>query len=154
MNKRIREIKNLVRGLEEYYGTKDIYQLLDMLGVEIIRKKLIGDQKARCYRNEFGDEFIYLSLLVNEYEEKYILAHELGHLLLHNYINNHFYSNSLINKNKIEFEANYFAMELLLPSKIELCEIEDFSSEQISKMYGIPLNLILTRINEDILWGE
>lgn len=25
MNKRIREIKNLVRGLEEYYGTKDIY---------------------------------------------------------------------------------------------------------------------------------
>lgn len=124
-----------------------IYQLLDMLGVEIIRKKLIGDQKARCYRNEFGDEFIYLSLLVNEYEEKYILAHELGHLLLHNYINNHFYSNSLINKNKIEFEANYFAMELLLPSKIDLFEIEGFSSDQIAIMYGVPVQLILSIVN-------
>lgn len=109
MNKRIREIKNIVRGLEEYYGTKDIYQLLDMLGIEIIRKKLIGNQKARCYRNEFGDEFIYLSESVNEYEEKYILAHELGHLLLHNDLDNHYYSNSLINKSKIEFEANYLS---------------------------------------------
>lgn len=148
MNRYKREIKNLVLGLEEIYGTKDVFELLDQLDITIIKKELPKGKKAKCYRNELGDEFIYLSPSIKDYEIKFVLAHELGHLLLHKFISSIYYSNSLINKGKLEFEANYFALELLLPDKIERYEIEGFTSEQLAAIYGIPADILEIKINE------
>lgn len=139
-------IKNIILGIKEYYNTKDVYELIETLGITIIRKKLCNNIKAKTLRNIYGDEFIFLSEDIKEYEEKFILAHELGHLILHKEVSCCYYKNSFINKDKLEFEANYFAMELIFPDNIDLYEIEGFSIEQLSNIYGVPTEILKYKI--------
>lgn len=141
-------IKNMILGMQEYYKTTDVYELIDILNITIIRKKMPKNQKAKTIRNSFGDEYIFISENVGEHEEKFILAHELGHLLLHKDITCYYYTNSFINKDKLEFEANYFAMELLFPQNIIPWELEGFTLEQLSLMYEIPSEMLSYKIEE------
>lgn len=53
---------------------------------------------------------------------RFNLAHELGHILLHNSIDNIFELNNKVYKNTLERQANQFASDLLLPDK----EFSDF----------------------------
>ncbi|MDP4144126.1 MAG: ImmA/IrrE family metallo-endopeptidase [Bacillota bacterium] len=141
-------IRTIVTGLKEHYMSTDVYCLINSLSITLIKKPLLNGKKAKCVRNIFGDEFIYISSTVSEYEEKFILAHELGHIILHKDITCEYYDNSLLNKDKLEFEANYFAMEFLLPNNLDYLELEGFSLEQLSNMYGIPEKILLIKINE------
>ena len=142
------EIRDIIRGLVDLYGTKDIVKLIGLLKIKIIYKYLPENKKARSMRNEFGDEFIYISPDVSENELNFILAHELGHLMLHESISCHYYNETFTNRDRLEFEANYFALELLMPSDIDLYEIEGLTAEQLSSMYGIPFYFILYKIDE------
>lgn len=56
---------------------------------------------------------------VPEHLQAFVCAHELGHALLHRNINTPFLSkNTLFSIDKIERQANTFAVELLLPDNI------------------------------------
>lgn len=140
------EIKNLVTDLTKTFGTRNIFRLLDLMNIEIIRKPL-PSKKAMSQKNLFGDMVIYLSNSVHENEEKFILAHELAHLILHKKVNCTLYFETFINKDRIEFEANYFALELLFYD-VDIYEIENFSLEQLSIMYGIPQRILYYKLNE------
>lgn len=141
-------IKEMVEGIREYYGTTNIYELISILDITVMQKKLCKNQKAKTMRNAFGDEYIFISDDVPEHQEKFILAHELGHLLLHKEINCYYYTNSFISKDRLEFQANYFAMELLFPQNIAPYEIEGFTLEQLSVMYEIPIKMLSYKIEE------
>lgn len=116
-------IKQIIKGLIEMYGTRDVYELLNYLEVTLIRKELFKNEKGRFFRDMFGNETIFISNNLSEEEEKIVIAHELGHLILHTDLNTSFYTeNHLINKNKLEMEANRFAAELLIPDDVEIYE--------------------------------
>ena len=118
-------IKNVVTGLIEVYGTRDVYELLNELGIILIKKKLAGNKKGRFLRDMFNDEYIYVSDNLPEYEEKMIIAHELGHLILHTDLATSYYTeNQLLAKDKLEVQANKFAAELLIPDGVEIYEDE------------------------------
>lgn len=121
-------IKQIVNGLIEMYSTRDVYELLNNLEVTLIRKELFKNEKGRFFRDMFGNETIFISNNLSEEEEKIVIAHELGHLILHTDLNTSFYTeNHLINKNKLEMEANKFAAELLIPDDVEIYEDETIS---------------------------
>lgn len=116
-------IKEIVDGLIELYGTRDVYDLLDALDVILIRKKFISNIKGKFLRNHYGDEFIFVSNDLTDKEERIIIAHELGHLILHtNLITSHYTENNLLVKNKFEIEASKFASELLIHDDIKIEE--------------------------------
>lgn len=116
-------IKEIVKGLIEIYGTRNIYELLNLLDVTLLRKEFVSDIKGRFLRNIFGDEFIFVSNKLANQEEKIVIAHELGHLILHTHLNTSYYTeNNLLVKDKYEVEANKFAAELLIPGEVEICE--------------------------------
>lgn len=140
-------IKNIVDGLVEYYDTRDIYELVDILDITIIHKNFINEEvKARLIKTENEDFVIYLSDRLDEHEKKYVLAHELGHTLLHD-ISNDYYYNSNLNKDKLELQANYFAALLLLDERsFEKCYIENMSLEQLSSYFEVPKELIQYRL--------
>ena len=76
-----------------------------------------------------------------------VMAHELGHAILHRKENCYFIRNkTLLLNSKKEIEANRFAMELLLPDSF-LDEYREFTIEQISRMTGYDQKLIQLRIN-------
>jgi len=106
-------IKDIVAGLVEHSGTSDIYTICDFLNIEIIKKTNINS-KSYYVRDSFGSEIIYLKPGLNPKKEKAIIAHELGHAILHTDLSTAFFAgNRLANKCKIEKQADYFAATLL-----------------------------------------
>lgn len=116
-------IKEIVEGMIEVYETRDVYELISRLEIFLIKKQLPKNKKGRFLRNIFGDEFIFISNDLTYEEEKIVIGHELGHLILHTHLSTSYYtSNHLQSKSKLEVQANKFAAELLIPDDIEIYE--------------------------------
>lgn len=68
---------------------------------------------------------------------KFVCAHELGHALLHPGINTPFLkASTLFSVNKLEREANEFAVELLLPDDLIK---EYWTIQEAAAVYEVPL---------------
>lgn len=114
-------IDEILEGLIDHCQTENIYELYDQLDIEIQRltkDNIILKGNEAVYHRFHSLEIVYIEdNLVNE---KFVLAHELAHAILH--INESIvYFNPLENNWKLEKEANYFAMKLLYKDY----EIED-----------------------------
>ncbi|WP_425057663.1 hypothetical protein SCACP_21830 [Sporomusa carbonis] len=74
--------------------------------------------------------------------KQFVCGHELGHAIKHSDMNTPFLKrHTLFSTDKIERQANTFAVELLLPDEI-LREYSDCSLYNIAKNVGIPDKLI------------
>lgn len=141
-------IRNIVDGLIETYETKDVYELIDLLDINLIKRKMLGNKKGRFLRNEFGDEFIFVSDGLSEREEEIVLLHELGHLILHTELSISFYSDSLLSHDKLELQANKFVAYILIYDNIlNKIEYEDFTLEQIAIAENINIDLLKLKFN-------
>mgnify|MGYP001098942152 FL=1 len=79
-------------------------------------------------------------------EKKFTCAHELGHALLHPNSSTPFLRKStFLSVDKLEIEANKFAMELLISDDV-LEENREFTIEQLSRMLGYHEKLIELRL--------
>lgn len=111
------------------------YELCEMFGIEVISDKPIHqDGYLVCCD---GMKLIFISArITNPHRRKFIIAHELGHFLMHRdglfcCSNITDYGSTIVNSSMQENEANSFASELLLPI-VELkgmlpCEPVNFS---------------------------
>jgi len=143
-------IKEIVDGLVEMYGTRNVYEILDKLEVTLIRKKLFKNEKGRFYRDILRHETIFISDTLSEQEEKIVIAHELGHLILHTHLSTSYYTeNQLINKNKLEVEANKFAAELLIPDDVNIYEYETI--QQLACYLEVPEELVRLKYKDVII---
>jgi Zn-dependent peptidase ImmA (M78 family) len=136
-------IKDIVIGLVETYNTNDIHTLCDYLNIAIVRT--YDNKKPESYfiRNESGDEFIFIKSDLNPKEERYLLAHELGHAILHTGLDVAYYCIKSVNRGKLEIQADLFASELLL-SNVDLNNyiIEDSTLRSVAEELGVAENLV------------
>lgn len=114
-------IDEILEGLIDHCQTENIYEIYEQLDIKIQRltkDNIILKGNEAVYHRFNSLEIVYIEdNLVNE---KFVLAHELAHAILH--INESIvYFNPLENNWKLEKEANYFAMKLLYKDY----EIED-----------------------------
>lgn len=137
-------IKNIANNLAEKYGTRNPYELCDFLNIPVLYNNL-GNIKG-LFQNVQGSPVIHLNNSLSEDEIKPVLAHELGHALLHKELNVCFLNNyTFCITDKYENEANKFAAHLLIDDK----DLDTFSSgyeyvtiEQLSMHFRIPEELI------------
>ena len=93
------------------------------------------------------NNIIYLDERLSENEQRFVLAHELGHMFLHKKANAIFMdTRTQFNTDKFELEANTFAIDLLLPDSL-LEEYKEFTIEQISRITGYHQRLIELRLS-------
>lgn len=110
-------IDQYVDGVKEYCSSNDIYEIYNTLNIEI--KKIDKDDpilkgnEAVYIRNYFGIEVVFIKDNLPYQYEKFVLAHELGHAILHIEIITAAYNSQLINQGKLERQANCFALKLL-----------------------------------------
>lgn len=143
-------IIEIVNGLIEMYETRDVYKLIDKLEIILIRKNLPGNKKGRFFRDMFGNEFIFISDDLCIEEEKIVIAHELGHLILHTDLSTSYYSsNNLLNKDKLEVQANKFAAELLIPDDVEI--IEGMTTKELACYLEISEELVNLKYGCDLM---
>lgn len=77
----------------------------------------------------------------------FVMAHELGHAVLHPKINTPFLKkHTLFSIDKIEKEANTFAVELLLPD--DLFSNGDCCLSTMARCHGIPEGLEFLKLNK------
>lgn len=101
-----------VNQLIKKYDTNCPFKLAKNLGIEIIYEDL---GSTRGYFNKvFNIKMIHINEDSNEKDRQFICAHELGHAVLHPNANTPFLKkHTFFVTDRIEFEANIFAMSLI-----------------------------------------
>lgn len=134
-------IDNFILGLIDTYGTNDVYELFDYLGIKIKKLSknnvLLRNNEAFYYRNTVFGEIVFLRQNLSSNFEKFILAHELAHAIIHTDLTQAPFNAKLINKGKLELQANYFALKLICRN-LDSTELNEMTLEQIASCLELP----------------
>lgn len=128
----ILRIAALCNDLVRRHGTKNPFHLADALGVKVVScpdfKELEG-----MYKIILGKPYVFLKGSLTRRRAGEILAHELGHHVLHgemgedSFVQDHFLLDMTL---KPEYEANLFAAQLLVDEKRLLLLLQEGKSVQ------------------------
>ena len=135
-----KDIKRLVSYYVKKYKTRNPFELAEYLNVQV----QFGDlgSRAGCYMFLKNHKCIFLNKNLSEQEMRMVMAHELGHAILHRKENCYFIRNkTFLLTSKNEIEANIFAAELLIPDEI-LLENKDYTIKQLSRLLKYGENLV------------
>lgn len=111
---KLTEIEEIVQGIKECYSFLSLEELIEAIGISL--KLVPGDFSVldgapACYLKIDDREIIYLSYDCPREMEAQVLAHELGHAILHDVEMAHY--GLLFKSRRIEEEADYFGRLLL-----------------------------------------
>lgn len=133
------DIKAAVTQLVKKHKTNNPYELAERLNI-IIRYDDLGSTWG-YYTTYKRSRFIIINQNIPETLQTYTCAHELGHSVLHKGISTPFLrKHTLFSVEKIERQANTFAVELLLPDEL-LKQYPDTSIHRLADMVGVPMGL-------------
>lgn len=102
-----KEIDDTIKNLIKNAGSSDLYDIISYLDITI---KPYQGKSFYCQLND--RKYIYLDKNLVENIKPFVLAHELGHAVLHKEEIYH-YSPLSVNKTSTEREADYFAFRIL-----------------------------------------
>lgn len=136
-------IKSSVNKLVEKYGTNDPFKIAKCMGILIVFEPL--GNALGYYSKHFRVPIIHINQDADKASQFFICGHELGHAVQHPDTNTSFLKkHTLFSTDKLEIEANTFAVELLLPDELFL-EKDDYSCFTIYdaiKENGVPIELL------------
>lgn len=138
------DIKKNVNKLVRKYKTRNPFEMIKGMNVILVFYPLQGVRGFYQYFQR--NNIIYISEELSDNEKFFVLAHELGHMVLHKKSNAIFMdTRTQFNTTKYEIEANKFAMELLIDDSV-LEENRELTTEQLSRMLGYNEKLIQLRL--------
>ena len=140
------DIKARVNRLVRFYKTRDPFEMIKGMNIILVNYPLEGVRGFYQYFQR--NNIIYLDEKLSDSERRFVLAHELGHMMLHKKSNAIFMdTRTQFNTSKYEQEANLFAMELLLPDQILDEYLQSgYSTEQLSRITGYYTELIKLKL--------
>ena len=138
-------IRKKVQYCVRRYKTHDPYRLAEVLGILIFRCAL--DNCQGCYMYIKRRRIVFLNQDLDEATERMVLAHEIGHAVLHPRQNCYFLRDKTLLLPGIEREANLFAAELLIADEM-LFEAVDcsYTVRQLARMAGCCEELVKLRL--------
>ncbi|WP_302419819.1 ImmA/IrrE family metallo-endopeptidase [Blautia marasmi] len=143
-----RRIERIVTYYIKRFGTTDPFRIAKELGIQVFYHPLgntVGMYKylehTKCiFINSDIEDQQYLSI---------IMAHELGHAILHWKENCCFMAHkTLLLTSRTEKEANIFAAHLLIDDDL-LMSYSGYTEDQFCKCTGYPKELITLRLNSN-----
>lgn len=135
-------IKGIVTKLIKKHKTNDPFKIAEKENIVILYEELGRTLGYYSYHNRF--KYIHLNNKLDERIVRFVCAHELGHAKLHPKSNTPFLRyNTFFSIEKIEIEANTFAVELLLSDDF-LKEYENttLTIYDAANIHGIPEKLV------------
>lgn len=140
------KILRFIRYYTKLCGTNDPFVISSALNIEIFPCSL--GKISGYYKYLKRHKCIYINCDLDGIFQKVVMAHELGHAVLHPKENCAFMSrHTLLLTSKIERQANLFAAYLLVTDDL-LQEYRDFTIEQLCNGTGYPMELIKLRLHE------
>lgn len=135
-------IQHVVTKLVKKYKTADPFELAFLMNIQVIPWNLHKEING-FYKYDKRNKYIFFNNNLDDELQRFVCAHELGHAVLHPRSNTPFLrNNTLVSIEKIEVEANTFAVELLLPDDIHRnFNNSNTSVHDLTKICGIPHEL-------------
>jgi Zn-dependent peptidase ImmA (M78 family) len=134
------DIKERVKLLIKKHNTNCPFKIAEKMGIQVLHEPL--GNTLGFYSKHFRVKIIHLNDSVEEKKGKFVCAHELGHAICHPDSNTPFLKkHTFLSTDRIEIEANTFAMELLFSSVQE----ESITLTEAIEEYGIPKQLALLK---------
>ena len=127
------------------FNTSDPFELANALGIEV----MICDIGSRlgCYMYMKRSRCIWINERLEGNERLFVMAHEVGHAVLHPKENCYFLRNQTFLNTRTEQEANAFAAHFLIPDDIILEARENgYTIDQLSRILGYEKELIELRL--------
>ncbi len=122
------DVQRIARQTAKRYGTTDPFLIAKEKNVKVLYEPLGTVLGYHSYAYRF--HFIHLNQSMDEYWQRFICAHELGHLFLHPQMNTAFLLRStLFSVDRIERQANIFAVELLSADACEYTSIDELCTK-------------------------
>lgn len=135
------DIKKYVSSLALANGTNNPFEIAENKGIVVLMEPL-GSIRG-YYSKALKTKFIHINENMDERKQLFTCAHELGHALLHPNLSTPFLRDStLFSINKLEVQANRFAVSLTYPADYLKQEFEGCSICQISEALRLPMDLI------------
>lgn len=138
-------IRDIVDSICCKYDTRNPLELADCLGIRINYCELGSIRGFFVFKNRIKQ--IFLNYNLPNYEKRFVLAHEIGHSLLHPEQNTMFLQNTFFSTSKLEIEANRFAIELLMSDE-DIQEHWEYTLNEWSMFYGLPPEIIELRFRK------
>ncbi|ASF30052.1 hypothetical protein WV34_15355 [Bacillus amyloliquefaciens] len=133
-------IAKKVKTLTKKFETNDPFEIAKALGIEVVYEEL--GKTLGYYSRHFRIKVIHINQNASEKCKVFICAHELGHAVCHPDANTPFLKNhTFFSTDRIEEEANFFAVNLLFSSANACVTVEE-----AVKQYGIPKQLVLSNL--------
>lgn len=139
-----KNIKHLVAYYTKICKSQNPFDIANFLNIEL----QIGNLGSCCgfYMFMKNHRCIFLNEDLAPAERNLVMAHELGHAIMHRKENCYFIRNkTLLLDSKNEMEANLFAVELLIPDAIIL-ENSNMTIAQLSNLLGYEQSFIELRL--------
>lgn len=140
-------LKDTILHLIKKYNTSDPYELADALNISVYFEEL-GTING-YYNKPLRMKQIHINQDLNDRDAKFTCAHELGHAVLHPDASTPFLrSKTFLSVDKLEIEANTFAINLLIPDETitEIIDNQNCTLEYMSRMLGYNQKLIELRM--------
>lgn len=139
-------IKRITNRLRSKYNTNNPFEIALAMGMKVSYEEL-GTING-YYNKQLRMKQIHINCNLSEHMKKITCAHELGHAIMHPNANTPFLrSNTFFSIDKMEIEANTFAIELLVSDEL-LKEYTEFGIEQISRSLGYHKKLIQLKMGD------
>lgn len=132
-------IKSKVVELIDKHNTNDPFKIATYENIFVHPWDLHQDIHG-FYKYIRRSKHIFYNINIEEWLITFICAHELGHAILHPRANTPFMrTNTFFSIDRIEVEANAFAVELLMPDD-EIYKMNDtnLTIKDAANIYGVP----------------
>lgn len=137
-------LKDTILRLTKNYKTFDPFELADALNISVYFEEL-GTING-YYNKPLRMKQIHINQNLNECDAKFTCAHELGHAILHPNASTPFLrSKTFLSVDKLEIEANEFAVNLLIPD-CEIYDNKELTTGQLSRLLGYEEAMIKLRL--------
>ncbi|KAA1808162.1 Metallopeptidase ImmA [Bacillus cereus] len=131
-------IKKYVLNIVAKYQTIDPFEIARQKNIIVLFEDL--GNTLGFYNTYKRFKFIHINNQIDETTQRFVCAHELGHAVLHPKANTPFLRNqTFFSVDRLEIEANTFAVELLLTDEmIAAYENTHLSIQEVAEIHGVP----------------
>ena len=140
-----------VRTLVKKFKTRDPFTIAEGLGINIRYVYYSSYFPKGMFTKKLRRKFIIINMtrIDNDYELKSIMAHELGHAILHSNDSDFYvHEYTFFSRRKFEIEANRFASEFLIDINNSNKDIlKYYSLSQLSCYFKVPVEIVKLNFN-------
>ncbi|MGG1718735.1 ImmA/IrrE family metallo-endopeptidase [Bacillus wiedmannii] len=132
------KIKEYVLKIVKKHGTTNPFEIAKRKKIIVLFEDL--GNTLGFYNTYKRSKFIHINNQINEITQRFVCAHELGHAVLHPKANTPFLRNqTFFSVDRLEIEANTFAVELLLTDNmVSAYKDTHLSIQEIAEIHGVP----------------